>query len=380
MEIQGLLLSIVIIGTLMGTVILVNKLIPIAISPVKYPAIDGLRGYLAFFVFLHHGYIWQHYCKTGIWEAPKSLLFLHFGQTSVVIFFVITAFLFTTKILESKTEMDWGLYLKARFLRLFPMYFITILVVFVMVLVYTGFHLNTDPLTLLAAIGSWLFFTVSGPEDINGFKDTYLMNSGVTWTLPYEWMFYFLLPLLGLLFRKKIKLKIVLWFTLGFLIILYFNQASLRNFTPFYGGIITAFLLRNKRLKSVLQHPLFTIVAITLLVLSVCFFENGRKPIPVFISAFVLLIIASGNSFLGLLTSSLSRKFGQITYSLYLIHGTVLFILFYGIIGTGNIAQLSDWEYWGIIAATILPLLFISQFTFKYIELPMMNRLKHKKS
>jgi peptidoglycan/LPS O-acetylase OafA/YrhL len=361
------------------TAVVINKCIKLDLLPVKFPAIDGLRGYLAFFVFLHHSYIWQQYLQTKEWNDPKLNLFRHFGQTSVVLFFIITAFLFITKLLEGKSDFDWNHYLKSRFFRLFPMYFCVILIVFLMVGSYTHWEQHDSFLNLLKSIGSWLFFTVHGASDINSFKDTFLMNSGVTWTLPYEWMFYFLLPIFALLLRKSVTPKVVLLFTIIFLLILCINQASIRHFMPFVGGIIAAVLLKKFDLK-LLKKPVFTILLLALLVCSVFFFDSGRKPIPIIISTVFFIIIASGNSFFGFLTSSLSRKLGQITYSLYLIHGTLLFIIFYGIIGVEKAAQLSNLAYWGIISATVIPLLFLSQLTFKYIELPMMNYIKTKKS
>jgi len=365
---------------LFATIMATNKLIKLDLLPVKYPEIDGVRGYLAFFVFLHHSFIWQQYLQTKEWNDPKSNLFTHFGQTSVVLFFIITAFLFITKVLESKTDFDWNHYLKARFFRLFPMYIVVVLVVFMMVGCYTHWEQKDSFLNILKSAGSWLFFTVDGTTDINGFKDTFLMNSGVTWTLPYEWMFYFLLPVFALLLRKSVKPKTVALFTVVFLLILYINQASIRHFMPFIGGILAAVLLKKFDLKPILKKAVFTFIALALLACSVGFFESGRKPIPIIISTLFFIIIASGNSFFGLLTSSLSRKFGQVTYSLYLIHGTLLFIIFYGIIGIESAAKLSNPEYWGIIALTVIPLLFLSQLTFKYIELPMMNFIKTKKS
>jgi peptidoglycan/LPS O-acetylase OafA/YrhL len=362
------------------TTIAINKFIKLDLLPVKYPEIDGVRGYLAFFVFLHHSYIWQQYLQTKEWDDPNSNLFTHFGQTSVVLFFIITAFLFITKLLESKVDFNWNHYIKSRFFRLFPMYFCIVLVVFLMAGSYTHWQRHDSFLSLLKSIGSWLFFTINGATDINGFEKTFLMNSGVTWTLPYEWMFYFLLPIFALLLRKSVKPKVILLFTFIFLLILYINQASIRHFMPFVGGIIAAILLKKIDLKPIMQKPLFNFIALVLLTSSVIFFDSGRKPIPIIIATVFFIIVASGNSFFGLLTSSLSRKFGQITYSLYLIHGTLLFIIFYGIIGVEKAAKLSNLEYWGIISVTVIPLLFLSQLTFKYIELPMMNYIKIKKS
>ena len=69
----------------------------------------------------------------------------------------------------------------------------------------------------------------------------------------------------------------------------------------------------------------------------------------------------------------LSRKLGQITYSIYLTHGIVLFVVFRYLIGFKLVAKLTEIEYWGVIALCIFPIIFISQLTFKHIERPFIN-------
>lgn len=93
------------------------------ISPQRFNSIDGLRGHLAFFVFLHHSCIWYFYLHDGYWRVPESRLFTHFGQTSVALFFMITSFLFFTKLLNSNEKgIDWNRLFISRFLRLVPLY------------------------------------------------------------------------------------------------------------------------------------------------------------------------------------------------------------------------------------------------------------------
>jgi peptidoglycan/LPS O-acetylase OafA/YrhL len=60
----------------------------------RYASLDGLRGYCAFFVFLHHASIWYSYLHTNSWAAPPSHFYNHLGQSGVAIFFMITGFLF----------------------------------------------------------------------------------------------------------------------------------------------------------------------------------------------------------------------------------------------------------------------------------------------
>lgn len=364
------------------SVILVNKLVKTDLSEIRYPEIDGLRGYLAFFVFLHHSYIWQVFLKTKNWEDPKSNLFNQFGETTVVFFFIITAFLFTTKLFNNKTGViDWSDYLKSRFFRLFPMYFLSVIVIFFLVAYLTQFTARVPFIENLKSTLSWLFFNVSKKNsNLNGLEDTFILNSGITWTLPYEWTFYFLLPLIALWFKIKVNLKAVFGFTAAAAIIMIINKSSLRHFMPFVGGIIVAVLINSRKFEGVLKQKKYTVLAILLLSLSVYFFNGGRKPIQIVISSIVFLIIATGNNFFGILSSAFSRKFGQITYSLYLLHGILLFIIFYFIIGFERAKSLTDIEFWLIIMASIFPLILICQLTFKYIELPLMSLSKKNKT
>jgi len=373
------LLSLFLIAfSLYFTVIISNKVIKLDIENVKYPEIDGIRGYLGFFVFLHHSYIWHIYLNNNLWESPKSNIFNHLGQTSVVLFFIITSFLFVTKLILNKNkEFDWKKYIVSRFYRLFPMYIFTIFILFLIVLFITNFELKDTLFNNLKSCMSWIFFSIDGPSNINSLEKTFLINAGVTWTLPYEWMFYLLLPIIALFFKIKVKYKTIFIFSLVFLLILFINKPSPTYFIPFLGGIICA-LLNNSKIKIDWENYKFSLLGIFLLFLSVYRFNSGTKIPAIAVSTFLLLIISNGNSFFGILSSHFSRKLGQITYSIYLIHGLVLFIVFRFIIGFKKAAMLSELEYWSIIAFCIIPIIIISQLTFKYIELRFINYNKKK--
>ncbi len=73
---------------------------PVYIDKGRYDSIDGLRGYLAFFVFLHHSLVWYFYVRTGVWSTLDSHFYNHLGQASVIFFFMITGFLFYAKVIQ----------------------------------------------------------------------------------------------------------------------------------------------------------------------------------------------------------------------------------------------------------------------------------------
>ena len=130
--------------------------------------------------------------------------------------------------------------------------------------------------------------------------------------------------------------------------------------------------------NSILSSYKISIFGLLLLIISVYYFNSGRKFIPLLFSAFIFLIIVYRNSFFNILSSNFSRKFGQITYSLYLIHGLVLFITFNHVIGVEKLKDYSMLHYWLLVSVLVVPTVVISQLSFKYIELPMINKVKKK--
>src|SRR6201996_2775779 len=70
------------------------------ISANRFHAIDGLRGYLALGVLLHHVVINEQFYRTGTLELTPSRLNPFVGRGSVAFFFMITALLFWGRVIE----------------------------------------------------------------------------------------------------------------------------------------------------------------------------------------------------------------------------------------------------------------------------------------
>ena len=175
----------------------------------RFNTIDGLRGFLALGVFIHHSTIWHQYIKTGKWSLPDSNLYIHLGETSVTLFFMITSFLFVTKLIDTKeTEFNWKQFFISRFFRLAPVYIFSILIITFLVMQISDWNLNVTIYAFVNSIIEWLTFTIIDRPYINNYEFTDKINAGVTWSLAYEWLFYFSLPIIYLLmFYKKTKVK-----------------------------------------------------------------------------------------------------------------------------------------------------------------------------
>src|ERR1700759_5008166 len=108
MYLASIIFTFVILLIAFGTMTLIAPVIGITAQQHRYSSIDGLRAFLALFVFLHHAAMWYYLFHLHVWGQGPSLMYHHFGSTSVALFFMITAFLFFTKLINaSGGEFDW---------------------------------------------------------------------------------------------------------------------------------------------------------------------------------------------------------------------------------------------------------------------------------
>lgn len=338
----------------------------------RFSSIDGLRGYLAFGVFLHHSAIWYFYLHTGKWTSPPSSLYQHLGKTSVAIFFMITGFLFYSKILSPR-PIDWTRLFISRVMRLAPLYLATIMAVFVIVGFETDWKLQEPLSALVSNIFRWLLFLQA---DVNRLEMTMIITAGVTWTLPYEWSFYFLLPFIATVSGRRAPNAALTSLALSYF---YIHYGGL-NIFPFYfflGGIGTAFLVRKDWFCQFAKFKVSSVIILSCMVSLVLYFPNayGKTQLALVFIAFSL--IAAGNSMFGVLTNRISRCFGEISYSIYLLHGLILYVLFEILLyPTADSTLPAPITFWSIILISIPVLILLSISTFRFIEKPGMKNVE----
>lgn len=340
----------------------------------RFASLDGLRGILALLVLCHHSLYWHEELLTGSWSLP-SILYENLGKVSVCLFFMISSFLFFGKILQAnQAPIDWLKFAIGRILRLTPLYLAAIAFLLIEVGTVSQWQLHSSPRELVTELASWLEFTIPGTPDINQVKDTTQMIAGVTWSLTYEWFFYATLPLIALLARRRIEFPALL-ISMGCSMILY------RSFHPkpwilgaFLGGMVAAWIVRrgtlnlNRLLRSPWLSPLLALLVYQSWTLS----YKPWNPATLSLLTLVFIAISAGNDLLGLLSNSLTRKLGEVSYGVYLFHGLVLFALLKLSPLAGMPELLSPFPYLlTVLLATMITVL-ISSIGFRLIEAPWM--------
>ena len=346
----------------------------------RFDSIDGLRGYLALSVFIHHFVLTWYWKNTGEWGRPPEAYFQNLGKFGIAVFFMITGFLFISKIISSNKPIDWYRLYQSRVFRIFPLYLFVIVLITIVILFQSNFQINVDVFTLLKSYFRWFIFH---GNIINDYSETRRIIAGVDWTLKYEWLFYALLPLIALVIRQG-KLAIIL-VCLG-LLILFLYPVRIEYFYTLYfilfaiGGGAAALSNELKKQEKWINHPLCSLFTLVALIAAV-FHPNTFSSIHVLLMTLFFVPITLGNNLFGLLNARPSIFLGEISYSIYLLHGAVLYTLFSIInFDIGHLPLTSALMWLPIIGLIVV---FLSTIAYLLIERPFIqygknNNLSHK--
>lgn len=343
-------------------------------APDRYASIDGLRGYLAFGVFLHHACIWYFYQHSGEWKLPPSRLYTHLGHSSVAVFFMITGFLFFSKLIEARQRpLDWLRLFVSRLLRLLPLYLAVMALLFAAVAVLSGGELHEPARTVTKQALRWLGFTMYGNPPINQVEATKIVVAGVTWSLPYEWFFYGLLPLLALTVGVRARWPYLLLGVISLLALLDWHALPV-HLWAFAGGIAAAWAVRSPALCSFARSHVASILVLAAYATAVSLFPLATDYGVLVLLGIAFVLIACGNSLFGLLLHPASRLLGEMAYSLYLLHGLLLFGLFHFVLGADRPgAALDASVHWAWVLALAPCLVLVCHASFRFIEAPAMQ-------
>jgi len=260
-----------------------------------------------------------------------------------------------------------------------PLYTLVVFILLTVVAIGSHFVLRESLFDLLKQAGQWMLFM---EPDVNKVGSTRLIIYGVQWSLAFEWMFYCSLPILGaLFFRIRMSALTIILASVFLVIFLYiifefYDFRAWNGMIQFLGGLPAAFLSKNEKLRRICSKTWMSFLLLFLFVIILLYYPSSFSPIPFLIITVLFTGIACGNDLFGILSHRTCRLLGQISYSIYLLHGLVLFTMFYFIIGFNNIANLTIIPYWGVICLCTMPLVIVTSLTFYFVEKPGIDSAK----
>ena len=335
----------------------------------RYRAIDGLRGFLALGVFVFHLIVTHGFIETGIWDVPRSRFYALLGPVGVSLFFMITGFLFWGKLLRAKGRPGWNELYIGRLFRIGPMYLVVVLIMLFIVFLRTGFQLSEPAPVVAGSVLQWLALgLVDTQPDVNGYPATHVL-AGVTWTIWYEWAFYGSLAASAYFARGRIHLIFVfsaLALCLAGKLLLHVDALGFA--VLFSSGMVVASVL-HANMKLRISANLSSTLALALLCVIFATLDRGYGTPAAMLLTLFFYLVCSGTSLFGLLTTRPARRLGNVSYSLYLMQGLVLTVVF-GIAPIRTFAMTSPENYWAVGIVCVCVLLLSASLAYVLIERP----------
>ncbi|EPP1942616.1 acyltransferase family protein [Escherichia coli] len=323
--------------------------------------LDGLRYILASMVVFHHSDYFINYFTINKWTTHSDFIY-SIGKFGVAIFFSITAFLFWGKIRKSKS-IDWINLYKDRFFRIVPMTYLSSFIAVSYIILMSTNHNNISLDDLLKWFDASVFDI---KPNINGFNNSVLVLSGVTWTIKWEWGFYFSLPIIYFLRSKPLEASIGIMFVCMYFLPS-FTDASYWYYSAFACGILSKELSCRISLSKK-TSDLMLLASVTIFVLLNPSLNSTR---PWIIVTVFMLCVAKGASLFGILNIKGFTRLGECSYSIYLLQGVVFYPSFAFIKDKYDINNLN-------ISLPMITILFValcvlSSLTFSFIERPLIK-------
>ena len=323
--------------------------------------LDGARGLLTMWVLAHHLLGGSFVDAKGVWHPPAGALGVLLASGFFIApFFMLTAMLFGGRLLTRPGQIDILRLVITRTFRLVPVYALAVLILIVGVFVTTRFTLQQPAGKIVKEIVRWMLFDFIERYDINGVDIQ--KHYGVLWTLRYEVLFYAALPLLALVQR----------ITKGtYIIIPALALAGLYSwpFIYFSAGTTAALCTHfsGKLARRGWQAAAICGIAIICSTASYGISSNWVQAICL-IPTFVCLALE-----LPLFKPIAWRPFrliGEASYSNYVLHGAVLFILSVMAIDASSILAQPFWTRMAGLLVFASASLALSLASYCFIERP----------
>lgn len=314
----------------------------------KYKTLDGLRGLAAALVAIFHIY-WRagdssdrYWSLNYLDNSTLKRAIMLVGEIPVSVFFMLSGFLFFTKILSSNNFNTKDFFI-SRAIRIYPPVLASMLVIYLVTAFINGGQHLTSPLWFLHALP---FLSEYKGTMVNNFPIN-ITNSGVFWTLVWENRLYLSIPIIALIINRTTYKKTILIITM--LTVITIDKAHLVD--KAHAGYIMFFLvgflvasLNEKQLKY--QN----IITALLMVIAIFFTRYAYSTTTALYLLPVFYLIRNGSDLFGILTSRPFRLLGTCSFSIYLLHGITQTFSKHFLFNQGNYL----WQVCSLVAVGVL--------------------------
>ena len=351
----------------------------------ELPCLTSLRGLAALWVVLYH---FSVQCFPNLDATPYTHI-IHKGYLAVDLFFMLSGFVMThvyhRAFSESVTRHYRG-FLVARIARIYPLH-VLILLLFVATAVASQWTTGNT------AIGSIRDIPLQGPESVSAFVANLFMLQGLdasklswnypAWSISVEFMAYLLFPftlpaIWALSDRAKLAVAAFLFALLMFFAFLTkgnFDQwdgpiTLLRCLPEFILGTLLYCAFRRAPKNSLLSRSFAAYGLVAIIV--ICLHVDAPDLLITFLfAALVLTAVLNAGSFSEIANARSLIWLGNISYSLYLIHGFIQFlaIKLLGHAGIQNHADLPVHQSLGLMLLMLAVCLVSAHFTYFGVEI-----------
>ena len=301
-----------------------------------FAVLDGLRGVAVLTVVLSH--------LSLLRLNPLPVDFTGIGKCGVYLFFVLSAFLLTYQFFEkgpagAYTSSALANYFWRRALRVLPLFYLVVLV--------SGF---TTEFFSRHLMGHGLPYTIP----LHAVIPHLLLRAGVgvLWSVPVEFKFYFLLPLVAAVFqwtgRKLVFVDAVLAGIVVGLLLYRFPASAMRLGTVDVRYFLPVFVIgslcasvaykvpfdRHPRIASAIAWMIAAVLVLTvpsiysalIRPVPIGYFQKSLLLYAVLWAVFLYMAIYAEGWLRSLLTSRFLVFLGRISFSVYLLHFPILLI------------------------------------------------------
>jgi len=329
--------------------------------------IEGIRGPLAFFVVIAHYLSTQNILTNGVFgrsNVDHERLASTAG-VAICYFFAITGYLFWRKFLKNP-DASPILMFYGRIARILPAFLALCVISLILIAV-------TDSTAFVGNFGDVLWRVASlftlGHYD-TALSKWVLLDVGPTWTLYWELLFYALLPFL---FASR-RVIGPLWFHLGFPLLLAFWEPKHLLLFIWVGTLVADICEWLERSPKQYQASwLLGFLAPIVFFYSFLRGEFSFSPWYCLETGVVVLALARGSLFWGLLKLRPLQALGRIGYSTYLYHGVIIHFSIYLAAPFIDFASLDDWGLLVYFICLLPVLVAVPAVTFRYFEKPFID-------